>query len=273
VIIFEPNLDLLRQAFGNSIQDCHAELIKIALGWSRVYRVTLKIQGHSTRDPVIVKTINPNGPPTALEAERELRFYQTILSGLCIPKPKVYFLATDPETGFHIIIMEDLSSTHRIPTHPYQWTRDELRSVLRAYAYLHADRVANLDYAWLAPRHENLLNLEKIPEQVAIVQRAGIWGDLPELSDLIAFADESVGLDGLIDDDSIEQLKSFCRGEMSAVETYRHAIAVAGGGWVAEHLRLNLASHSPSAVMDARPRRLNSREGERNRDGCSTPCR
>ncbi|KYF64124.1 DUF2383 domain-containing protein (plasmid) [Sorangium sp. So ce119] len=59
----------------------------------------------------------------------------------------------------------------------------------------------------------------------------------------IAFADESVGLDGLIDDDSIEQLKSFCRGEMSAVETYRHAIAVAGGGWVAEHLRLNLASH------------------------------
>jgi len=191
VIIFEPNLDLLRQAFGNSIQDCHAELIKIALGWSRVYRVTLKIQGHSTRDPVIVKTINPNGPPTALEAERELRFYQTILSGLCIPKPKVYFLATDPETGFHIIIMEDLSSTHRIPTHPYQWTRDELRSVLRAYAYLHADRVANLDYAWLAPRHENLLNLEKVPEQVAIVQRAGIWGDLPELSDLIAFADES----------------------------------------------------------------------------------
>lgn len=59
----------------------------------------------------------------------------------------------------------------------------------------------------------------------------------------IAFADESVGLDGLIDDDSIEQLKSFCRGEISAVETYRHAIAAAGGGWVAEHLRLNLASH------------------------------
>ncbi|WP_438018666.1 DUF2383 domain-containing protein [Sorangium sp. So ce315] len=59
----------------------------------------------------------------------------------------------------------------------------------------------------------------------------------------IAFADESVGLDGIIDDDSIEQLKSFCRGEMSAVETYRQAIAAAGDGWVAEHLRLNLASH------------------------------
>ena len=190
---FEPNLDLLRQAFGNSIQDCHAELIKIALGWSRVYRVTLtrKGQGHSRRDPVIVKTINPNGPPTHLEAERELRFYQTILPGLCIPKPQVYFLATDQATGFHIIIMEDLSSTHRIPTHPYQWARDELRSVLCAYAYLHTSRVENLDYAWLAPRHETMLDFEEIPEQVAIVQHAGIWGELPELSELIAFARKS----------------------------------------------------------------------------------
>lgn len=59
----------------------------------------------------------------------------------------------------------------------------------------------------------------------------------------VAFADESVSLDGLIDDDSIEQLKSFCRGEMSAVETYRQAIAAARQGWVAHHLRLNLASH------------------------------
>jgi hypothetical protein len=190
---FEPNLDLLRQAFGNDIEDCHAELIKIALGWSRVYRVTLPPggQGHPTRDPVIVKTINPSGPPTALEAERELRFYQTILSSLCIPKPQVYFLTTDQATGFHIIVMEDLSSTHRIPTHPYQWTRDELKSVLRAYAYLHTSPVDNLNYAWLASRHENMLAFEKIPEQVAIVQRAGIWGDLPELSDLIAYAGES----------------------------------------------------------------------------------
>jgi hypothetical protein len=188
---FEPNLELFRRAFGNEIEDCHAELIKIALGWSRVYRVTLTQRGHSRRDPIIVKTINPNGPPTPLEAERELRFYQAILPGLSIPKPQVYFLATDQTTGFHIILMEDLSSKHRIPSHPYQWTRDELRSVLQAYAYLHMSSVENLNYAWLAPRHESLLNFEKIPEQVDIVQRAGIWGDLPELSDLIAYAGES----------------------------------------------------------------------------------
>ncbi|HJR78976.1 MAG TPA: phosphotransferase [Anaerolineales bacterium] len=191
--IYQPDLDLFRQAFGNDIEDCQAELIKVALEWSRVYRVTLsrRGQGHSMREVVIVKTTNPNGPFSALESERELCFYQMIHPGLCIAKPKVYFLTTDEATGFHVIVMEDLSFTHRIPAHPYQWTYDELKSVLRAYAYLHMNTVEHLDYAWLAPRHENLLLLETIPEQAAIVQRAGIWKDLPGLSDLITFAGES----------------------------------------------------------------------------------
>ena len=193
VPVFEPNLDLLRQAFGHNVRACHTELIKIALGWSRVYRVTLTYtgQGYSKRDSVIVKTIDPKGPATQLEAERELRFYQTIHPKLSIPKPEVYFLTTDNATGFHVIVMEDLKPTHRIPTHPHQWTRAELRSVLRTYAYLHRDKFADLNYPWLAPRHESLLDFEKIPEQVAIVQNAGIWGDLPELPDLIAYARES----------------------------------------------------------------------------------
>ncbi len=191
--ILEPNLDLLRRAFGNDIQDCHAELIKVALGWSRVYRVTLTraSQGHSTRESVIMKTIDPSGPSTALEAERELRFYQIIHPNLSISKPQVYFLTTDEATGFHLILMEDLSLTQRFPTHPYQWTRGELKSVLYAYAQLHTSAVKTLDYAWLAARHESLLDFEKIPEQVAIVQRAGIWGELPELQDLIVFAGKS----------------------------------------------------------------------------------
>lgn len=188
---FEPNLPLLRQAFGNGIQDCHPELIKIALGWSRVYRVTLFRQGSSTPETVVVKTIDPNGPATTLEAERELRFYETIHPGLCIPGPGIHYLTTDEATGFHVIVMEDLAATHWFPIHPYQWTSDELKSVLRAYAQLHTSRVKNLDYAWLADRYENLLHLEQTLEQVATVQRAGIWKDLPGLSDLIAFTRES----------------------------------------------------------------------------------
>jgi aminoglycoside phosphotransferase (APT) family kinase protein len=193
VQIYEPNLDLLRQAFGNSIEDCRAELVKIALGWSRVYRVTLsqKGQGHSMRGTVVVKTMDPNGPPTLREAERELRYYEILHPRLTIAKPEVYLLTTDEATGFHVVVMEDLSPTHRIPTHPYQWTHEELQSVLRAYADLHTSPVANLDYPWLAARHESALDFEKIPEQVATVQRLGIWGELPGLPDLIEYARQS----------------------------------------------------------------------------------
>ena len=188
--IFEPNLDLLRQALGNNVQDCHTELIKVALGWSRVYRVTLSRQGHSNRESVIVKTMDPNGAATALEAERELSFYQIIHPELCIPKPEVYFLTTHQATGFHVIVMEDLSPRYRFPEHPYQWTHAELQSVLHTYARLHTSGL-HLQHTWLAPRHESLLDFEKIPEQVAIVQGKGIWGKLPELRDLIAYARES----------------------------------------------------------------------------------
>ena len=191
MITYEPDLALLRQALGNNVQDCHAELIKIALGWSRVYRVTLSQQGHSTRESVVVKTLDPNGSATALETERELCFYQILYHQLCIPKPEVYFLTTDTVTGFHVIVMEDLSSTHRIHTHPYQWRRAELESVLLAYARLHTSQLDSLDHAWLVSRFESQLNFEMIPEQAANVQRAGIWGDLPELPKLIAYARES----------------------------------------------------------------------------------
>ena len=191
VITYEPDLALLRQALGNDVQDCHAELIKIALGWSRVYRVTLSQKGHSLRESVVVKTIDPNGSATAFETERELRFYQILQPELCIPKPQVYFLTTDSATGFHVIVMEDLSLTHVIQTHPYQWTGAELRSVLLAYARLHTSKLPSLEHPWLTSRYESQLNFEMIPEQAANVQRAGIWGNLPELPKLIAYARES----------------------------------------------------------------------------------
>ncbi|HET9907850.1 MAG TPA: aminoglycoside phosphotransferase family protein [Anaerolineales bacterium] len=190
--IFEPTLDLLRQVFGNSIQNCQAELIKVALGWSRVYRVTLFQQGHSRHESLVVKTIDPNGPASVLEAERELRFYQAIHPDLPIPKPKIYYLATDEATGFHVIIMEDLAETHSIPTHPYQWSRAELESVLLAYAKLHTSKIESLNYPWLAPRHEKDLDLDSIAEQAEIVQRAGVWGDLPNLGEVVEYARESI---------------------------------------------------------------------------------
>jgi aminoglycoside phosphotransferase (APT) family kinase protein len=163
-------------------------LIKTSFAWSLVYRVTLEnLQGHSTREPVIVKATNPAGPSDPAAAERELRFYQSIYQILPIPKPEVYYLGTDASTGWHVIIMQDLALTHRIPQHPYQWTSAELGSVLRAYAQLHAAASVPAN-DWLAPRHESQLEFDLIPDQVASVQRAGIWGGLPGLDHLIEAA-------------------------------------------------------------------------------------
>ena len=184
---YQPTLDLLKQALGAHIQDCHAELIKTTLPWSLVYRVTLLTEGHSTYDSVVVKAINPKGPNEAVDAERELCFYKILHPRLNIPKPVVHFLTTDRDSGWHVIVMEDLSSTHRIPKHPYQWTHTELKSVLRAYAILHTANLS-LNKSWLNPRHESQLDFDAIPEQIAEIQRTGIWDELPQLSDLITFA-------------------------------------------------------------------------------------
>src|SRR5689334_1227407 len=44
-------------------------------------------------------------------------------------------------------------------------------------------------------------------------------------------------------DEAIEQLKSFCRGEISAVETYRQALEMSPEPWVGAQLRSNMLSH------------------------------
>ena len=188
---FETNIGLLKRALGNGVQECSAELIKTTLAWSQVYRVTLKRRSHSIRESLIVKAINPRGPYEAVEAERESLFYGVLYPALKIPKLEIHFLGVDEPSGWLVIVMEDLATAHRIPQHPYQWSRPELENVLRAYARLHTSPFEARDVAWLVPRHESVLDFEQIREQVAIVQRAGIWGDLPELADLIAFARES----------------------------------------------------------------------------------
>lgn len=185
---FEPTLELLRRALGSGLHECSAGLIKTTLAWSLVYRVTLQRRGHSMRESVIVKAVNPEGPLEPVEAERESRFYASLYPALDIPKLALHFLGIDERSGWLVIVMEDLATTHRVPRHPYQWSRPELESVLRAYARLHSSPFVSAAYAWLAPRHESVLDFEQIPEQLATVQRAGIWGDLPGLADLIAFA-------------------------------------------------------------------------------------
>jgi Phosphotransferase enzyme family len=185
---FEPGLDLLRQALGPQVQDCGAELIKTTLPWSLVYRVTLvNSPGHPMPESVILKATNPGGPADLREAVRELRFYHDIYPNLTIPKPQVHFFGHDEKSGWNLMVMEDLSSTHRIPQHPYQWTAAELRSVLHSYALFHSAALLPpvSDRQWLNPRHETQLEFDAIPAQVEIIQSKGIWGPLPGLTNLI----------------------------------------------------------------------------------------
>ncbi|MGZ6317148.1 MAG: phosphotransferase family protein, partial [Anaerolineales bacterium] len=165
-------------------------LIKTTFPWSLVYRVTLQMQGHSMREPIVLKAINPEGPSDPGEGNREYRFYKRISAGLRTGMPHVHAVEVDESNGWYVILLEDLSTTHRIPQHHYQWTRMELRAVLHAYALLHTSSVlpSASDREWLNPRHESQLDLERIPEQVSELHRAGLWGDVPELADLIAYA-------------------------------------------------------------------------------------
>jgi len=50
-------------------------------------------------------------------------------------------------------------------------------------------------------------------------------------------------LDKLVSTLPVEQLKSFCRGEMAAVDTYHRAIEVTRQAWVLDELRENMRVH------------------------------
>ena len=49
--------------------------------------------------------------------------------------------------------------------------------------------------------------------------------------------------------EGLEQLMSFCRGEMSAVETYQRAIQSTKQEWLLKRLRKNLASHERRVLL------------------------
>ena len=58
-----------------------------------------------------------------------------------------------------------------------------------------------------------------------------------------AFIDTSTAREANLLYQPIEQLKSFCRGELSAIETYRQVMAIVPQEWILVQLRENLRSH------------------------------
>ena len=66
--------------------------------------------------------------------------------------------------------------------HPYRWSQDELRAVLRSYARLHDQ---GIDYftnhsapEWLLSPDRFRRSLEAVPESLRQLEEAGKWGEL-----------------------------------------------------------------------------------------------
>lgn len=131
-------LDFLRQSIDIAVNGFQAAEINLGSAPCRVYRLALSYQ-NMKKGPAsaILKVIEPEWIHDAFGPDRELNFYQKILPKLDIHKVGVYFAGLIEETGQRVILMEDLSGSHRIPPSDYVWSRVELGALLKAYARFH----------------------------------------------------------------------------------------------------------------------------------------
>jgi hypothetical protein len=188
--VYQPNLELLQQVFGLQVIGFEAFLIKQSFNPSGVYRVVLQHhQGHPAPGSVILKFSQPGGPGSLDGADRECLFYERISPDLPVNKPKIYFTGLDDRAQTRLILMEDLTPPYFFPSHPYQWTPEEFRCVLRAYARLHAVGGDYLPHesqrGWMLSPQDTWWKPEEIPALAGVIVSAGLWPSLPKLDNLV----------------------------------------------------------------------------------------
>ena len=104
---------------------------------------------------LVLKTMMASPRAPAAMYENEVRFYQELRGGLAIEAPMAVATSYDPDTGRFGLLLEDLGHRGaRFPSALDHVTLDEVRSILRHLASLHAafwnsPRFA-ADLAWLA---------------------------------------------------------------------------------------------------------------------------
>ena len=167
--MFEPTLDFFQRALGSSFNGFRLEFIKAGVEPSRVDRVILEsAAGQSHPDTVILKRIAPDWPHDPLAGDRERRFYTELLPRLDAPHPRLYHAVVDPDTGYRVLLMEDLAADYAFRDRTHIWTADEVRPMLRTYARLHAHGPAALpdDRSWLLPRHESTWRADEVRRMI-----------------------------------------------------------------------------------------------------------
>jgi hypothetical protein len=189
---FALTLDWLRQAIARQVASFTIKRIKTGAAPATVYRVILKYAGG---DPgarsLILKAIAPDWPDDPLGADRERWFYSRVWPELGLRRPRLYYNDVDPETCYRIIVMEDLAGDYRFPPPTHHWSPEEMRCLLRAYAWLHARGQACLPgpdqraWLWQMALQRRTWRAEEIVELIDGLVRQDIWARLPGVNQLV----------------------------------------------------------------------------------------
>ncbi len=173
----------------SGFEDC---LIKTSASPSTVHRVALSYpQGHPGVRSVIVKSIAPvwSGDPHG--PDREAGFYTKLLPCLDVESPDVYHVGIEPRSQRRLIVMEDISASHRFPPPTHHWKPDEAEYMVKAYARLHVNGQRCLppenerDWMWRMALHERDWEPETLAGMVYEIAVQGMWAPVPRIEKLI----------------------------------------------------------------------------------------
>jgi hypothetical protein len=186
------SLRLLRQAVDPRISGFEHSLIKTSASPSTVHRVVLTYpQGHPGVRSVVVKSIAPIWPNDPHGPEREPSFYNQLLPCLDLDYPHVYHVGSEPRNRHRLIVMQDISASHRFPPPAHCWTPDEAEHMVQAYALLHVQGqhclppVAERGWMWRMALHEKGWKPEELGGLAQDLVAQGLWAPVAHIEDLI----------------------------------------------------------------------------------------
>jgi thiamine kinase-like enzyme len=189
--MYAPSLNLLRTTVSSSIQHTTVELIKHSSTPAVVYRLRLERESEQRTLSLVVKRIKDGWPEDPEGHKREVCFYRHLLPQLDIPHPHIYYAGSEPDTSAHLVIMEDVSLTHRFPAPQHTWTQTEIKQILRTYARLHTSgqdhSLVEEESAWLMDRYEKRLfeTSGDVPYMVEALVAKGVWPKMPGFGSLL----------------------------------------------------------------------------------------
>lgn len=186
-------LERLRKLLGPALRSVRVEALKHSATPAAVYRLSLQYETempphHST---LIAKRIAPDWSGDVQGYRREFEFYRQWADMLAFILPEVVYAGPEPETGYGLVLLQDVAATHRFFATNHVWKPEELSRTMRAYAQVHVQGYSIIEDSqtpdWLFPRYEEriLAQAAEIPRMVAGLVGAEMWRPLSGIEHLI----------------------------------------------------------------------------------------